>query len=121
MLEVKRTTNECEKTTENGVYRVVYSVSENRLENLSVTVFNKTMVEIPGGNVNASVMPGAGTAEEQQAEPLMQEQLIMIGNLSMNNEQIAMYCFPYTEKYTVYMADFDSIVKEVLSILNPAA
>lgn len=102
MLEVKRTTNECEKTTENGVYRVVYSVSENRLESLVMTVYNKTETEVPGTDGN----------------PVMQEMKTEIGSINMNQGVLNMYSFPYSEKLPLYLADFDATVKEVQEMLT---
>lgn len=101
MLEIKRTTNECEKTTENGIYRVVYSVSENKLENLLVTVFEKTSAEMPGTDGN----------------PVIQEVKTEIGSINLNRGVLNMYNFPYSEKYATYVADFDATVQEVQNLL----
>lgn len=103
MLEVKRTTSECEKETANGFYRVVYSISENKLESLSVIVHNKTAEEVPGEDGN----------------PVVQQMTTEIGSINLNQGVLNMYNFPYSEKYTAYVADFDAIVKEVQESLLP--
>lgn len=49
------------------------------------------------------------------AEKQEDGQVVNIGNMDYNNEQISMSGFPYSAKTTTYMEEFTSIVEEIKS------
>lgn len=52
------------------------------------------------------------------AEKQEDGQVVNIGNMDFNNEQISMSGFPYSEKTTTFMTEFSAIVEEIKELIK---
>lgn len=86
-------------TSGNGRYKVQYTIVGNNLQTVTAQVFSKEMVDIPN-------QEGSGTVK--------QEQEISLGEISMQFGSIVINRFPYSNKFALYMNDFNEIIDEIL-------
>lgn len=93
-------TQEAEKITENGKYKIIYTIIDDILTNISVTVYESKMIDVPGAD----------------GLPMKQEQFVEVGQLKVDDGYVRNVMFPYTEKTVLYFKDFDDIIKEIANI-----
>lgn len=99
-LQVQKTTITQEATmkTENASYNVTYSVSDSKLQSLTATIQDVTIVEGPGPN-------GTVSHYEQPRE---------IGRITVDGYgHVSMPTMSYSEKLPLYMSDFVKIIQAV--------